>query len=131
MTFNSFKKLNDVAADASSPSSVNNVEKQKEKNYVKKLHPQRNRKKKENEHDSQIDEPIVLPTYCDLILQGLQSRESFPSIQKVFLDQTATHFLRKYSNVSLKSLHYSFVLALAEKFPILNYLNKDVDGRMG
>ncbi|CAF3947770.1 unnamed protein product [Rotaria sordida] len=127
MIFKSFKKLNDVAADASSPSSVNNVGKQKEKNYVKKPHPQRNRKKKENEHDDQIDKPMVLPTYCDIILQGLQSHESFPSIQKVFLDQTGTHFLQKYSNSSSKSLHYSFVLALTEKFPILNYLNKDVD----
>ncbi|CAF1398960.1 unnamed protein product [Rotaria sordida] len=131
MIFKSFKKLNDVAADASSPSSVNNVGKQKEKNYVKKPHPQRNRKKKENEHDDQIDKPMVLPTYCDIILQGLQSHESFPSIQKVFLDQTGTHFLQKYSNSSSKSLHYSFVLALTEKFPILNYLNKDVDGKMG
>ncbi|CAF5229828.1 unnamed protein product, partial [Rotaria magnacalcarata] len=79
----------------------------------------------------QIDEPIVLPTYCDLILQGLQSRECFSAIKKPFFEQTSAHLLGQYSNSTSKSVHYSFVVALTEKFPILNYLNKDVDGKMG
>ncbi|CAM4757180.1 unnamed protein product [Rotaria magnacalcarata] len=82
--------------------------------------------KKEND-DDQIDEPIVLPTYCDLILQGLQSRECFSAIKKPFFEQTSAHLLGQYSNSTSKSVHYSFVVALTEKFPILNYLNKDVD----
>ncbi|CAF4353481.1 unnamed protein product, partial [Rotaria magnacalcarata] len=83
--------------------------------------------KKENDDDKQIDEPIVLPTYCDLILQGLQSRECFSAIKKPFLEQTSAHLLGQYSNSTSKSVHYSFVVALTEEFPILNYLNKDVD----
>jgi len=51
--------------------------------------------------------------------------ESFPSIKKIFLEQTCTHFLQQYPNSLSKSLHYSFVTALAEKYPTLKYLNKD------
>ncbi|CAF4915766.1 unnamed protein product, partial [Rotaria sp. Silwood1] len=82
MTFNSSRKLNDVAAD-SSPSIPHSDEKQKENNYVKKPRPRRNQKKKENEDNSEIDEPIVLPKYCVLIQQGLQSRaliEAYPTL---------------------------------------------------
>ncbi|CAF4390586.1 unnamed protein product, partial [Rotaria magnacalcarata] len=129
MIFNSSKKSNDVvAADTSSSLTLHNAENQKEQNSdIKKNHRKRNRNKKENDDDDQIDEPIVLPTYCDLILQGLQSRESFSAIKKPFLEQTSAHLLRQYSNSTSKSFHYSFIVALTEKFPALNYLNKDVD----
>ncbi|CAF4515903.1 unnamed protein product [Rotaria sp. Silwood2] len=122
--------LNNVIADNSLSLSIN--ENSSVTNSItQRFHRRRIRKKQEVEPENRIHEAIVLPPYCDLIVQGLKTRESFPSIQKVFLEQTCAHLLNYYPESSSKSFHYSFVLALCEKFPALNYLNKDIDGKMG
>ncbi|CAF3826211.1 unnamed protein product [Rotaria sp. Silwood1] len=130
MHFDMSNTSNLFIADHSLPSSLNNGKNDEKNNHVTPK-AQLRRIRKKNKLNLINDEPIVLPTYCDLITQGLKSRESFSSIQKTFLEQTCTHFLRQYWNSSSKSLHYSFVLALTEKFPALNYLDKNIDGKNG
>ena len=54
--------------------------------------------------------------------------EYFPAIQKEFLQQTSTHFLQQYPDCTSRNVHHSFIMALTQKYPALNYLNKSVDG---
>ncbi|CAF2728073.1 unnamed protein product [Rotaria sp. Silwood2] len=72
-------------------------------------------------------EPPSIPTYCDLIIQGLQSR----AIQQEFLRQTCTYFLQQYPDSTSRKVHHSFIMALTQKFPALNFLDKSVDGVNG
>jgi hypothetical protein len=57
--------------------------------------------------------------------------ESFPAIKREFLQQTSAHFIQQYPDGAARRVHHSFVMALIEKFPILNYLDKSVDGING
>ncbi|CAF3337247.1 unnamed protein product [Rotaria sp. Silwood2] len=129
--FNSFEQISDLSNgikmhfdmsntsnlfidDHSLPSSLNNGKNDEKNNHVTpKAHSRRIRKKKKLNLIN--DEPISL----------------FLRFKKLFLEQTCTHFLRQYSDSPSKSLHYSFVLALTEKFPVLNYLDKNIDGKNG
>ncbi|CAF3885541.1 unnamed protein product [Rotaria sordida] len=132
MSFDMSDTLDSVIPDPASSSTINvNENASTNKNITPTTSTKRSRKKSSLEHENKNDEPLVLPTYCDLITQGLQSRDSFPAIQKPFLEQTCTHFLQQYPDCSLKNVHHSFILALTQKFPALNYLNLNVDGKNG
>jgi hypothetical protein len=57
--------------------------------------------------------------------------ESFPAIKRDFLQQTSAHFLQQYPDGAPRRVHHAFVMSLIEKFPVLNYLDKNVDGING
>lgn len=69
---------------------------------------------------------VIFPSWFYLLVLV-----TFPAIQKSFLEQTCAHLIQNYPNQSSRSFHQSFVLALTQKFPALNYLNVDIDGKRG
>ncbi|CAF3694319.1 unnamed protein product [Rotaria sp. Silwood1] len=128
MSFDVSSTSDSPVPDPSPPSTINdNQDNRKNTNFIKST-PKRSRKKPLIEPDHENYEPPSLPMYCNAIVQGLQSRESFPAIQQEFLRQTCAHFIQQYPDCISRKIHHSFVLALTQKFPSLNYLNKNVDG---
>ncbi|CAF4268595.1 unnamed protein product [Rotaria sp. Silwood2] len=93
---------------------------EKNNNINTHVSSKRSRKKSIPERDDKVNELPTLPTYCDMIIQGLQSRE--------FLHQTCTHFLQQYPDGTSTNIHHSFIMAIIQKFPALSYLDKSTDG---
>ncbi|CAF4131857.1 unnamed protein product [Rotaria sordida] len=130
MNFDMSSISDSFVLDPSSSSTTNDNDSDSDtpnKNLTKRS-SKRSRKKSLLSRDRENIEPPSLPQYCDLIIQGLQSRESFPAIQQEFLRQTCAVFLQQYPDSSSRKVHHSFVMALTQKFPALNFLNKSVDG---
>ncbi|CAF2769880.1 unnamed protein product [Rotaria sp. Silwood2] len=96
MSFDVSSTSDSSVPDPSSPSTINdNQDNRKNTNFIKST-PKRSRKKPLIEPDHENYEPPSLTIYCNAIVQGLQSRESFPAIQQEFLRQTCAHFMQQY-----------------------------------
>ncbi|CAF1315925.1 unnamed protein product [Adineta steineri] len=127
MSFDMSSTSNSYLTDPAPSSTFNKENNTNDPNITKSIGSKRSRKKS-FEHQHKINEQPTLPNYCDVIVQGLQSKESFHAIQKEFLQQTSSHFIQQYPESTSRNVHHSFILALTQKFPALNFLNRTVDG---
>ncbi|CAF3980756.1 unnamed protein product [Rotaria sordida] len=82
MNFDMSSISDSFVLDPSSSSTTNDNDSDTPNKNLTKRSSKRSRKKSLLSRDRENIEPPSLPQYCDLIIQGLPSRESFPAIQQ-------------------------------------------------